>query len=66
MTDSEMPIGMRSMKYCVEISTYLQDTPLSMVRLPEGTSRDNQAEVNHAGFGRDFLLCVSAGSAVPV
>ena len=56
MTNSGMPIGMRSMKYCVEISTFLQDTPVSMIRLseeertnlgPEAVEVDEDAIADH-------------------
>lgn len=42
MTSTEMPIGMRSMKYCVEISTFLQDAPVTMLRLPKKIGEGQQ------------------------
>lgn len=62
MTDLGMPVGMRSMKYCVEISTFLQDTPVSMIRLSEEERADLEPEaieVNEDAIADHRLMRVS-------
>ena len=62
MTDSNMPVGMRSMKNCVESSTFLQDSPLSMIRLSEKTSKSPELaaiEVTEDAIADDRLMRVT-------